>query len=70
MMDANKLTKTAKKPNLNDIQQMLTSFEDDILPYLPSKDIILQRAKQRQLKKKLLRVSLLTMSGIFLGVYI
>lgn len=69
-MDANKLTKTAKKPNLNDIQQMLTSFEDDILPYLPSKDIILQRAKQRQLKKKLLRVSLLTMSGIFLGVYI
>lgn len=38
---------------LQDTQRKLASFEDDILPYLPSKDAILVRAKQRQLKKEL-----------------
>ncbi|WOE32638.1 MULTISPECIES: FecR family protein [unclassified Acinetobacter] len=54
---------------LQDTQRKLASFEDDILPYLPSKDAILVRAKQRQLKKRALTAAVLSIVAIGMAIF-
>ena len=68
-MDHKKLSRHAKAHSLHDIQRMLASFEDDILPNIASKDEILHRARQRQLKKKAAGASALALCGLLLGTY-
>lgn len=55
--------------NLQEVQRKLECFEDDILPFLPSKESILERAKQRQLNKKKLSSSVLAVFGFVVGMY-
>jgi transmembrane sensor len=54
---------------LQEVQRKLECFEDDVLPFLPSKESILKRAKERQLKKKTLSSSVLAVFGLAVGVY-
>ncbi len=68
-MDHKKLSRHAKAHSLHDIQRMLASFEDDILPNIASKDEILQRARQRQLKKKAAGASAFAVCAMLLGAY-
>ncbi|MEG2358237.1 FecR family protein [Acinetobacter sp.] len=68
-MDHKKLSRHAKAHSLHDIQRMLASFEDDILPNIASKDEILQRARQRQLKKKSAGASAFAVCAMLLGAY-
>jgi transmembrane sensor len=55
--------------SLHEVQLKLASFEDDILPHLPSKEAILARAKQRQLKRKALNGAILSVLGLCIGIY-
>lgn len=59
----------SEPPNLQEVQRRLADFEDDVLPYLPSKEAILARAKQRQLKKKALGGTFLSLLAVLCGVY-
>lgn len=54
---------------LQEVQRKLACFEDDVLPYLPSKEVILARAKQRKMKKKVLGSAMLSVLGIAIGIY-
>ena len=60
----------ATATDLQDLQRKLASFEDDILPHLPEKDLILARAKARQLKKKRLLMGVSAGMGLLLSIYI
>lgn len=62
-------SKTTESSCLQEVQRKLASFEDDVLPYLPSKEAILERAKQRQFKKKALGTSILSVFAVLFGVY-
>lgn len=68
-MNPKKLNKNNQPLHLNDIQKMLASFEDDILPNIPSKDAILQRAKQRKLKQKYIGGALFAICATCFGLY-
>lgn len=68
-MNPKKISKNAKEHSLYDIQSMIACFEDDVLPNIPSKAAILHRAKQRQLKKKVLGTSVFTLCSMLLGLY-
>lgn len=68
-MNPKKLNKNNQPLHLNDIQKMLASFEDDILPNIPSKDAILQRAKQRKLKQKYIGGALFAICAMCFGLY-
>lgn len=54
---------------LQEVQRKLASFEDDVLPHLPSKETILARAKQRHFKRKAIGTSILSVFGLLCGVY-
>ena len=56
--------------NLHDIQLRLASFEDDLLPLLPCKETILERARQRKLKKRVRTGTALSLLGIFSGIFL
>ncbi|MFC4953663.1 FecR family protein [Acinetobacter puyangensis] len=55
--------------SLQDIQRMISCFEDEILPNIPSKEEILQRAKQRRLQRQKVGSSLLSLVGVAIGLY-
>lgn len=54
---------------LQEVQRKLASFEDDVLPHLPSKETILARAKQRHFKRKALGTSIFSVLGVLCGIY-
>lgn len=64
------MNKTNSLTNLHDIQLRLASFEDDLLPLLPSKETILERARQRKLKKRVRTGTALSLLGIFSGIFL
>lgn len=69
-MDQKPTKKTQYDYRPQDIQRMIACFEDEILPSLPSKEEILQRAKQRRLKRQMVnKGSLLAFATMILGVY-
>lgn len=68
-MNLKKTYKSNEIGDLQEVQRKLACFEDDILPFLPSKEAILARAKQRQLKKKVLGSSILSVLGLSIGLY-
>lgn len=61
--------KVTRQPSLQDIQRMISCFEEGIMPNIPSKEAILQRAKQRQSKKQKINAIMLAMVGMVAGVY-
>lgn len=61
--------KSKDNHDLKVLQNKLASFEDDVLPYLPSKEEILLRARQRQSKKKILNHSILSLVGFCIAIY-
>lgn len=69
-MDQKPTKKTQYDYRPQDIQRMIACFEDEILPSLPSKEEILQRAKQRRLKRQIVnKGSLLAFAAMMLGIY-
>lgn len=68
-MNLNKNRPKLKQYSLQDIQSMIACFEDDIFPIIPSKVEILERAKQRRLKKKIIGSSILTLCTMLFGLY-
>ncbi len=68
-MNLKKTYKCNETGNLQEVQRKLACFEDDILPFLPSKEAILARAKQRQLKKKTFGASILSVLGLSISLY-
>ena len=69
-MKQKQTNKTNSLTNLHDIQLRLASFEDDLLPLLPSKESILERARQRKLKKRVRTGTALSLLGIFSGIFL
>jgi len=61
--------KSKDNPDFKALQNKLSDFEDDVLPYLPSKEEILLRARQRQSKKKILNHSILSVVGFCMAIY-
>ncbi|MCH4248813.1 MAG: FecR domain-containing protein [Acinetobacter populi] len=68
-MDQKPSKKDAVQYSLQDIQRMISCFEDDILPNIPSKEQILQRARQRRLQRQKVGSSLLALIGMVIGLY-
>lgn len=69
-MKQKQTNKTNSLTNLHDIQLRLASFEDDLLPLLPCKETILERARQRKLKKRVRTGTALSLLGIFSGIFL
>lgn len=67
MEPINKKSKDTR--DLKALQNKLSNFEDDVLPYLPSKEEILLRARQRQSKRKILNHSILSLVGFCVAIY-
>ncbi|WP_442838846.1 FecR family protein [Acinetobacter baumannii] len=65
--------KQSKQYSLQELQQMVSCFEDEILPKISSKEEIVerfkQRANQRRLRVNRITSSLLAMTGVMFGLY-
>lgn len=65
--------KQSKQYSLQELQQMVSCFEDEILPKISSKEEIVerfkQRANQRRLRVNRITSSLLAMTGVIFGLY-
>ena len=55
--------------DLKALQNNLSNFEDDVLPYLPAKEEILLRARKRQSKRKNFNHSILSLVGFCIAIY-
>ncbi|WP_407408997.1 FecR family protein [Acinetobacter sp.] len=55
--------------DLKALQNKLSNFEDDVLPYLPTKEEILLRARQRQSQRKILNHSIFSLIGFCIAIY-
>lgn len=72
-MEINKPQQTKQVTALQDVQHQLSCFEEQILPLIPSKEVILTRAKQRQIERqykvKILGIAVFSLLGILACIY-